>query len=125
MAWTRTKCDTFPVGATKRLSICTRRGVRGLGGDTASIDPGNSTTFDAHRVFLKADKYLVENIKLDEENSRALPEAGGTILIMPIPIENGSEAPARIIAYPSDSSHFCLRPRRRKSSLTHLGNISQ
>ena len=119
------KVRHFPGWGHEAAQYLHEKDVRGLGGDTASIDPGNSTTFDAHRVFLKADKYLVENIKLDEENSRALPEAGGTILIMPIPIENGSEAPARIIAYPSDSSHFCLRPRRRKSSLTHLGNISQ
>ena len=49
--------------------------------------------------FLKADKYLVENINVGMENSSKLPEVGATIFILPIPIENCSEAPARIIAY--------------------------
>ena len=70
-----------------------------MGIDTASIDAGNNNNFDAHRVFLNADKYLVENINIDADNNSTVPEVGATIFVLPIPIENCSEAPARIIAY--------------------------
>ena len=84
--WTKIKLDIFLLGDKKLHNIY-------------SVDPDNSTTFGVDHVFLKADKYLVENIKIDDTNRHGLPESGATIFIMSIPIENGSEAPARIIAY--------------------------
>jgi kynurenine formamidase len=73
--------------------------VRGLGIDTVSIDAGSNNNFDAHNVFLKADKYLVENINIGTENENILPEVGATVFVLPMPIENCSEASARILAY--------------------------
>ncbi|CAF4956051.1 unnamed protein product [Rotaria sp. Silwood1] len=89
----------FPGWGPEAAQYLLDKGVRGLGSDTASIDVGNNTNFYAHRIFLKADKYLVENINLGMENSNTLPEVGATIFVLPIPIENCSEAPARVIAY--------------------------
>jgi len=88
----------FPGWGQEAAEYLLDKGARGLGIDTASIDPGNDSTFAAHGVFLKADRYLVENIKLNEENLQKLPETGATIFIMPLPLENGSESPARIFA---------------------------
>ncbi len=70
-----------------------------MGIDTASIDAGNNNNFSAHRVFLKANKYLVENINIGTDSTNTIPEIGATVFVLPIPIENCSEAPARIIAY--------------------------
>jgi len=93
------KVRHFPGWGQEAAQYLLEKGVRGLGIDTASIDTGNSNTFVAHNIFLKADKYLVENINIGIENSNTLPEVGATVFVLPIPIENGSEAPARIIAY--------------------------
>ena len=93
------KIRHFPGWGQEAAHYLLEKGVRGLGIDTASIDAGNSDTFGAHCVFLKADKYLVENINLNMENCNTLPEVGATVFVLPIPIKNGSEAPARIIAY--------------------------
>jgi kynurenine formamidase len=89
----------FPGWGGEAAQYLLEKGVRGLGIDTVSIDAGNNNNFDAHKVFLKADKYLVENINIGTENENILPEVGATVFVLPIPIENGSEAPARIIAY--------------------------
>ncbi|CAF4598620.1 unnamed protein product [Rotaria sp. Silwood2] len=89
----------FPGWGREAAQYLLEKGVRGLGIDTLSIDAGNNPNFDAHQVFLKADKYLVENININIKKSSKLPEVGATIFVLPIPIENGSEAPARIIAY--------------------------
>ncbi|CAF0747400.1 unnamed protein product [Rotaria sordida] len=93
------KVRHFPGWGQEAAQYLLDKGVRGLGIDVASIDAGNNNTFGAHHVFLKADKYLVENINIGTENSNTLPDVGATIFVLPIPIENGSEAPARIIAY--------------------------
>lgn len=93
------KVRHFPGWGQAAAKYLFDKGVRGLGTDTASIDPGNSTTFGAHHVFLSGDRYLVENINIGTDHHNILPELGATIFVLPIPIENGSEAPARIIAY--------------------------
>lgn len=88
----------FPGWGREAAEYLLAKGVRGLGIDTASIDPGSDSSFAAHTVFLQANKYLVENIKLNDENIQKLPDVGATIFIMPLPIENGSESPARVFA---------------------------
>ena len=93
------KVRHFPGWGEEAAQYLHEKSVRGLGTDAASIDAGNSNTFPAHRVFLKADKYLVENINIGVQSNNILPEVGATVFVLPIPIENGSEAPARIIAY--------------------------
>ena len=89
----------FPGWGQEAAQYLLNKGVRGLGIDTVSIDAGNEDKFVAHAVFLKADKYLVENIHIGTEDSNTLPDVGATVFVLPIPIENCSEAPARIIAY--------------------------
>ena len=71
-----------------------RRGVRAVGVDTLSIDPGNSTTFDAHLIVAGADRYGLENLNnLDE-----IPRRGTTIVVGLIPYEEGSGGQARVLA---------------------------
>lgn len=47
-------------------------GIRSLGVDTLSIDPGNSTSFDTHLILTGADRYGLENLA----NLDRLPRRG-------------------------------------------------
>jgi kynurenine formamidase len=66
----------------------------GIGVDTVSLDPGNSTTFDVHVSFLGADRYGIENLNgLDHLQPR-----GAEAFVGPIPWEDGSGSPCRVLA---------------------------
>jgi kynurenine formamidase len=71
-----------------------RRGIRCLGVDTLSIDPGNSTTFETHLILAEADRYGLENLA----NLDRIPRRGATIVVGLIPYEEGSGGQARIFA---------------------------
>ena len=71
-----------------------RRNPVGIGVDTVSLDPGNSTTFDVHVGFLGADRYGVENLN----NLDQIPPRGAEVFVGPIPWEDGSGSPCRVIA---------------------------
>jgi kynurenine formamidase len=71
-----------------------RRGIRSLGVDTLSIDPGNSTTFETHLILTGADRYGVENLA----NLDRIPRRGATIVVGLIPYEEGSGGQARVFA---------------------------
>lgn len=74
--------------------LVTQRRISGAGIDTASIDPGRSTDFSAHRVFNGADVYALENVaSLDR-----LPPRGADLIALPIKIKGGSGGPVRIMA---------------------------
>ncbi|WP_438017120.1 cyclase family protein [Sorangium sp. So ce315] len=70
------------------------RGVRGLGIDTLSTDPGPSETFEQHKAFLGDGGYHIENLA----NLEQLPETGAVVVVAPLPLGRGSGAPARVLA---------------------------
>jgi len=70
------------------------RGVAAVGIDTASIDPGPSRDFGAHRALGARDVPAFENLA----NLDALPPRGFTVIALPMPIAGGSGAPLRAIA---------------------------
>ncbi len=70
------------------------RDVNAIGIDTASVDPGRSTTFEAHKIVLSGGRFLVENL----DNLDVLPERGFTVIVGPMKIRRGSGAPARVLA---------------------------
>jgi kynurenine formamidase len=85
----------FPgFGAEATEWLLRRRGIRGLGVDTLSVDPGNSTTFDTHLLLAEADRYGLENLA----NLDRIPRRGATIVVGLIPYEEGSGGQARIFA---------------------------
>ena len=68
------------------------RHAQGLGIDTLSVDAGSQTDFCAHKVALKWDKLLVENLAhLDK-----VPAKNSYILVAPLKLKEGSGAPARV-----------------------------
>ncbi|KAL1494444.1 hypothetical protein ABEB36_010042 [Hypothenemus hampei] len=66
----------------------------GVGLDTPSIDPGNTTDYFVHTLFAKNSLYNLENVKLLDY----LPDKGFEIIAAPMKIEDGTGAPTRIFA---------------------------
>jgi kynurenine formamidase len=84
---------SFGVEAARLL--IEERGVVALGVDTASIDPGNSKEFPVHRLAGAANVPGLENLRsLDQ-----LPAKGAWVAALPLSIEGGSGAPARVVAF--------------------------
>lgn len=71
-----------------------RRNITGIGVDTLSLDPGNSTTFAVHTRLLGADRYGLENVA----NLAGLPARGAQVTVGVIPWEEGSGGPCRLLA---------------------------
>ena len=70
------------------------KGVRAVGIDTASIDYGQSTLFESHRILYAADLPAFENLtSLDR-----LPARGAFIVALPMKIADGTGAPLRAVA---------------------------
>ncbi len=84
----------FPGISKEAAEILVKRGVSGVGIDTASMDYGPSKDFIVHQVLNKADIFGLENIA----NMERLPAKGATLIALPIKIEDGSGGPVRIIA---------------------------
>ena len=74
--------------------LARERRVAGVGIDTASIDPGNSKDFKAHRILSAANVYNLENLAGVDR----LPPKGATLIALPMKIGGGTGGPARVIA---------------------------
>ena len=71
-----------------------RRSIGAIGLDTPSIDYGQSTLFESHRVLFERDIPAFENLaQLD-----ALPEKDFFVVALPMKIRGGSGGPLRAIA---------------------------
>ena len=85
----------FPgIGADATRLLVEDRGVGLLGIDTASIDYGPSTDFIAHRIGAAAGVPNLENLG----DLSGLPPTGFLLAALPMKIENGTGAPARVVA---------------------------
>jgi kynurenine formamidase len=74
--------------------LLANRKLHAIGIDTASIDFGQSTTYDTHRLLYEANIPGFENLNALDR----LPATGATILALPMKIKGGSGAPLRAIA---------------------------
>jgi kynurenine formamidase len=74
--------------------LVANRSVRAVGLDTASIDFGQSTTYDSHVALLGNNIPVFENVA----NLDQVPATGATIIALPMKIKGGSGGPLRIIA---------------------------
>jgi len=70
------------------------RKVKAVGLDTASIDYGQSTLFESHRLLYERNIPAFENLTALDQ----LPPRGATIYALPIKIKGGSGGPLRAIA---------------------------
>ena len=85
----------FP-GISKEAAefLVKERKIKGFGLDTASMDPGTSQDFMAHRIFGGANVFGLENVAHLEQ----VPEKGALLIALPMKIEEGTGGPTRIIA---------------------------
>ena len=82
----------FPSVSADAASLLLDRGVNALGIDTLSPDRPEDG-FPVHRLFLGADKILIENVG----NLGNMPTTGASVMILPMKIKDGTEAPVRLV----------------------------
>ena len=70
------------------------RDINAFGIDTASIDYGQSTTYDTHQILFASNIPAFENVA----NMDQLPAKGAHVVALPMKIKNGSGGPLRIVA---------------------------
>jgi kynurenine formamidase len=73
--------------------LAERRKVTGIGVDTISLDPGNSTTFPVHVNFLATDRYGLENLTNPTGSRPTAPWPSRLD-----PVGGGLSGPCRVIA---------------------------
>lgn len=71
------------------------RSIKAIGLDTASIDRGQSTLFESHRILFEKNIPAFENVA----NMDQLPLKGFSVIALPMKIKNGSGGPLRIVAF--------------------------
>jgi kynurenine formamidase len=74
--------------------LITRRHIRMVGIDTASIDHGQTHDYPTHVRLFRDGVPALENVA----NAGLLPAKGFTIIALPMKIEGGSGAPCRVVA---------------------------
>jgi kynurenine formamidase len=74
--------------------LVSERKIKAVGLDTASIDYGQSTGFEAHVELMTHDVPALENLA----NLERLPPTGITVVALPMKIAGGSGGPLRAIA---------------------------
>jgi kynurenine formamidase len=70
------------------------RSIKAIGLDTPSIDYGQSTLFESHRILFDKNIPAFENVA----NLDQLPIKGFTVIALPMKIRGGSGGPLRIVA---------------------------
>lgn len=81
-------------GMAAKYLLAERRTI-GMGIDTLSTDPGVSTDFPQHQVFLGGGGVNLENLG----NLDSVPTRGAFLLVSPFKLKNGSGAPCRVTAF--------------------------
>jgi kynurenine formamidase len=75
--------------------LVANRSVKAIGLDTPSIDYGQSTLFESHRILFDKNVPAFENVA----NLDRLPATGATVIALPMKIAGGSGGPLRIVAW--------------------------
>lgn len=78
--------------------LVANRPIKAIGIDTASIDYGQSSAYESHRVLYEKNIPGLENLT----NLEQLPASGSHVVALPMKIRGGSGAPLRAIAIVAD-----------------------
>ena len=84
----------FPSISAEVAEFLLTKDIVGIGIDTLSPDRPEDE-YPVHRIILGAGKYIVENAA----NLSEMPTAGAWVLVMPIKVSGGSEAPVRLVGF--------------------------
>jgi kynurenine formamidase len=74
--------------------LTANRSIKAIGLDTASIDYGQSTLFESHRILFDKNIPAFENVA----NLHRLPAKRFSVIALPMKIKGGSGGPLRIVA---------------------------
>ena len=74
--------------------LVSERRINAVGLDTPSIDYGQSTLFETHRILFEKNVPAFENVA----NLDQLPATGASVIALPMKIRGGSGGPLRIVA---------------------------
>jgi kynurenine formamidase len=80
--------------------LTAERRIKAVGIDTASIDFGQSTLFESHRVLADKNVPIFENVAGLEQ----LPATGALVIALPMKIKGGSGGPLRIVAWVKENT---------------------
>ena len=80
--------------------LVANRAVKAVGLDTPSIDYGQSTLFESHRILFEKNIPAFENLA----NLDQLPVKDFTLIALPMKIKGGSGGPVRVIAVKHEGS---------------------
>jgi len=89
----------FPTFGLNALKLLLKRKIAGVAIDTLALESLTST-FPGHKLLFSKNKYIIENIA----NVDKLPPKGAFVIALPLKIEKGYEAPARVIGLIARSS---------------------
>jgi arylformamidase len=94
--------DDFSAFAPATIDWLAARGVRLVGLDTASVDPADSKTLDAHQRLRHHDLRVLENLVLD-----AVPEGDYELIALPLRWVEADASPVRAVLreLPGPRSH--------------------
>jgi kynurenine formamidase len=84
----------FPGVGPSAAELFIERGVVGIGIDTAGIDPGHAADAPVHHITLPAGLWHLEGLV----NLGELPARGALLFVGALKLEEGSGAPARVLA---------------------------
>ena len=84
--------DRFAAFAPETLDWLAERGVRLVGIDTPSVDPGSSKTLDSHHRLRQHDMRVLENLVLD-----AVPAGDYELIALPLALADADASPVRAV----------------------------
>jgi len=84
--------DSFSAYAPATLALLAGLGVRLVGIDTPSVDPGSSTALPAHHQLLEHDMRVLENLVLDD-----VPAGDYELIALPLKLMHADASPVRAI----------------------------
>ena len=94
--YTRRPQDAFdpalPAFAPETIALLADRGVQLLGTDSASVDPADSKTLDAHQVLRQRGLRVLENLLLDD-----VPEGDYELIALPLKLMSADASPVRAV----------------------------
>jgi arylformamidase len=84
--------DVLPALAPETIEQLADAGVVLVGIDSASIDPADSKTLDAHQVLRRRGLRVLENLLLDE-----VPEGDYELIALPLRLTTACASPVRAV----------------------------
>lgn len=84
--------NALPAFAPETIALLADRGVRLVGTDSASVDPADSKTLDAHQVLRQRGLRVLENLLLDD-----VPEGDYELIALPLKLMSADASPVRAV----------------------------